>query len=163
MAGMTDQPQGADSTPRPDPPPPEVAPSPLTAHRVEGEGRDRATLRLVQRATNARWPLTEETRRVAHDLALSVACDTKKGTRERLAALRALVAMDQVNVRREANDDTTTRADRQAALEAARLLLSTPQGQEALSQLTAAMCQAPQASPPSDGKLTSQDTTSDNT
>jgi hypothetical protein len=68
---------------------------------------------LIASASAQDWPITPEIRRRCVDVCVAVLQQSPK-LRQKLAAVRALAALDGLNVRREANDASERNADRAA-------------------------------------------------
>lgn len=105
-------------------------------------------MRLIEKAAKRDWPVDDAVRLELLELALHIARTSTKPGRQ-LAAVRAVVAMDAQNVRREANDAGERNADKAAAAallgDAYRAAMSSADTLELMLQLDKKLAHAPAA------------------
>jgi hypothetical protein len=107
-------------------------------------------LDLEERAIRQGWAIPEYKRQEIIEQALTLAL-AGESQRIKVQALRVLVMMDALNVRRERNDQDADRDDTRAKIDSLRAYLDSPAGRAALNQLSDASLSAlnPPATPPS--------------
>jgi hypothetical protein len=88
---------------------------------------------LELRALREGWPISEEKRRALVEEAYRLALHAAKET-VRVQALRVLVLMDAVNVRRERHEQDDQHADTQEGLARLRAMLATPEGRQQIQE-----------------------------
>jgi hypothetical protein len=88
---------------------------------------------LELRALRQGWPIPPEKRQVLVEQACHLALHAGKET-VRVQALRVLVLMDAVNVRRERHEQDDKHSDTQEGLARLRALLATPEGRQQIQE-----------------------------
>ena len=113
------------------------------------EGQDALTLasrmdtRILGRAIREGWPIRPSLKAKAVRELEAVIDDPSAGALRKVSAVRALIAADQVNAKREATEAATqTHAQGQHA-SLFRAALATPEGRAALAALTHSMAHSP--------------------
>ena len=101
------------------------------------KGHINAIARALDKRDN-RYPLDAKIRKEMVEEAYTLATKSTS-ERVRVAALRVLAALDQVNVRREANEIEETGQQRQEQTARLRAALATPEGRQAMADATQAM------------------------
>lgn len=99
---------------------------------------------LIRRAATEGWDVPGEAKREAVDLCRSVVQGTTKATKEQLAAVRCLIAADQVDARREATAAADQRTEATLAVSVLRSALTSTSASEALQLLTATLPDKPE-------------------
>jgi hypothetical protein len=105
-------------------------------------------LRLAERALRDRYPMDAARREFIVQEAERLA-RTSLSERVRIAALRVLLAADAINVRREANAVEDHSAEREAALNALREWMASPEGRAQFRPLVAPPSKPPPGQLPS--------------
>ena len=107
-----------------------------------GQGMVRNHLRgmeMVLKQADDRYAITPEVRQQMLDEALALATRSNS-ERVRVAALRVLAMLDQVNVRRERNEIAEEGTALAASTARLRVALGSQEGREALAAVTSAVC-----------------------
>lgn len=95
---------------------------------------------LVQRAIRERWPMDSKARRDVAEFCIAVVRDTNATFYHRLAASKVLANLDAINVRDEANRIQERGNELAAGQAALREAMRSPEGREALANLSQTLC-----------------------
>jgi hypothetical protein len=91
-------------------------------------------LTLSERAIRQGWPLSPEKRQQIIEECARLALHASR-ERDRIQAMRVLVMMDSLNIRREQNDQDDDQQAKRESVERMRALMNNPEARAALEQL----------------------------